>query len=101
MTFGESTYVSDMLRTVGCENVFADRSGDWFEISLVDVVVRQPVLILLPDEPFAFGPGHAAELRKAGLAAPAVFIDGKDLSWYGPRLPGALERLAAIVAGAI
>jgi ABC-type Fe3+-hydroxamate transport system substrate-binding protein len=101
MSFGKAVYVADLLRTVGCENVFDDGESDWFEVSLEEVVERRPALILLPDEPYAFSPAHADELRRAGLELPIVFIDGKDLSWYGPRLPGALQRLAGLVAGAV
>jgi ABC-type Fe3+-hydroxamate transport system substrate-binding protein len=101
MTFGKAVYVADLLRTVGCENIFDDGESDWFEVSLEEVVERRPALILLPDEPYAFSPAHADELRRAGLELPIVFIDGKDLSWYGPRLPGALPRLAGLVAGAV
>lgn len=101
MSFGKAVYVADLLRTVGCENIFDDGESDWFEVTLEEVVERRPALVLLPDEPYAFSTAHADELRRAGLDLPIVVIDGKDLSWYGPRLPGALQRLAGLVVGAV
>jgi hypothetical protein len=29
--------------------------------------------------------------------APTVFIDGKDLFWWGARTPGAIDRLSAVL----
>ncbi len=52
----------------------------------------------MPDEPYAFGPEHAEELRVVGLDARFVHADGKHLSWYGPRIPEALAGLWALVA---
>ncbi len=103
MTFGPNTYVADVLRSVGMTGALDEAGGDpdgaaaradFFEIRLEDVVAAAPDLILLPDEPYAFGPEHAEELRAAGLSqARCELIDGKDLSWYGPRIPRSLARL--------
>ena len=47
-----------------------------------------------PDEPYRFGERHRAELESV---APAVFVDGQDLVWWGSRTRGAMARLAAVV----
>lgn len=97
MTFGPATYVNDVLRTIGLENVFSpEASGDFFEVDLADARSREPDLVLLPDEPYAFSLEHAQELCDRGFTASIAPIDGRDLSWYGPRLPEALERLALL-----
>lgn len=103
MTFGPNTYVADVLRSVGMTGALDEsardpvgvaKHPDFFEVRLEDVVAAAPDLILLPDEPYAFGPEHIDELRAAGLVQPRYErIDGKDLSWYGPRIPQALARL--------
>lgn len=101
MTFHGATYVGDVLRTVGFRNVFADNldaGADFFNVDLDDVAARQPQLVLLPDEPYIFGPEHAQELVQRGIGTDHVLFDGKDLSWYGPRLPSALRRLAALAS---
>jgi len=97
MTFTGVTYLSSVLATCGMENVFASADEiDFFEVSLERVVRAAPDLVVLPDEPYVFDPRHGLELQAAGVQASFVCIDGKDLSWYGPRLPRALERLRAI-----
>lgn len=100
MTFRRATYIGDMLASAGCANVFGERGApDFFEVALDDVVAAAPALVVLPDEPFAFEEKHATELRGAGLdRARFLFADGKDLAWYGPRIPAALERLSSAVA---
>ena len=99
MTFRRETYIGDMLERSGCRNVFGGRSeADFFEISLEEVRDAAPALVILPDEPFVFEKKHADELRSAGIEARFLFVDGKDLAWYGPRIPAAIERLSAAVA---
>ncbi|HXC49330.1 MAG TPA: helical backbone metal receptor [Candidatus Limnocylindrales bacterium] len=101
MTFRRATYIGDMLERSGCRNVFGDRAGpDFFEITIDEVLAAAPELIVLPDEPFVFEERHADELRAGGLDARYLLIDGKDLAWYGPRIPGAIERLSRAVRGA-
>lgn len=101
MTFRRETYIGDMLSRAGCLNVFGDRAGpDFFEVSLEEVLAAAPELVILPDEPFVFEDRHADELRSAGLRARYLLVDGKDLAWYGPRIPAALERLAREVRAA-
>jgi len=63
-----------------------------------------PDVILLPDEPYRFRPAHRSDFA-AFPAIPAVaagrvhFVDGKLLSWYGPRIAEALERLPPLFSG--
>jgi ABC-type Fe3+-hydroxamate transport system substrate-binding protein len=101
MTFRGATYIGDMLARAGCTNAFGERDGpDFFEVTIDEVLAARPALVVLPDEPFVFEPKHADELRAAGLDARYLFIDGKDIAWYGPRIPAALERLSRAVAEA-
>ncbi|MBI5503589.1 MAG: ABC transporter substrate-binding protein [Deltaproteobacteria bacterium] len=101
MTFRRATYIGDMLARAGCHNVFGDRSGpDFFQITLDELREAAPELVVLPDEPYAFDSFHADELLEAGLRARFVLVDGKDLAWYGPRIPRALHTLGAAVQGA-
>jgi len=101
MTFHRRTYVGDVLASVGFDNVFADQSdaeGDFFAVELAAVREKRPNLVLLPDEPYVFGAEHVEELRAQGIGEDFRLIDGKDLSWYGPRLPRALRTLRALTA---
>ena len=103
MTVNRDTYVDDMLRTCGGDNVFADSPTRYPTVTLDEVRDAAPDVILLPDEPYRFRAAHRADF--APLAdVPAVragrirLVDGKLLSWYGPRIGDALERLPALLS---
>jgi len=123
MTFDERTFASDVLRWAGAENVFTDRArryplaadlgakdpvdpGErdtrYPRMTLDELVARRPDVVLLPDEPYAFGAKDADELRSAFGAQPVriLAVDGKDLFWYGVRVPEAVARVRALLASA-
>jgi len=106
MAVGGDTYASDLLALCGGDNVFAnfeDRSGRRYPIvDEVDIVDAAPEVILLPDEPYPFGPGDVDELRAlpvpAARSARIHLIDGTWVSWYGPRIVRAIEALQSLLA---
>jgi ABC-type Fe3+-hydroxamate transport system substrate-binding protein len=103
MTIGRDTYVHDMLRICGGANIFADRPERYPVVTLEDAQARTPEVILLPDEPYRFRAAHLADLDpfpdlRARAAGRIHFVDGKLLSWYGPRIGEALERLPPLLA---
>jgi ABC-type Fe3+-hydroxamate transport system substrate-binding protein len=101
MTFRRATYIGDMLERAGCDNVFGDREGrDFFEVTIDEVREAGPELVVLPDEPYVFETRHADELREAGVESRVIVVRGKDLAWYGPRIPAGLARLARAVGEA-
>jgi ABC-type hemin transport system substrate-binding protein len=101
MSVGPDTYAHDLIRLSGGENVFADRRERRYPIVTLDqVVAAAPDVILLPDEPYSFGPHDVAELRR--LAVPAApehihCIDGTWVSWYGARIRPALVALRRLL----
>ncbi len=102
MTINGDTYVSDVLRTCGGENVFRDRPTRYPVVTPEEIAALQPDVILLPDEPFPFGERHRDEFREH-KDVPAVradrlhLLDGKVLSWYGPRIAGSLRVLTQVL----
>jgi ABC-type Fe3+-hydroxamate transport system substrate-binding protein len=103
MAVGGDTYADDLLRLCGGHNVFRDREDRRYPIVEVDeIVAGAPEVILLPDEPYAFGPREVAELE--ALDVPAArsgrvhLLDGTLISWYGPRMGRAIETLCALLA---
>ncbi len=121
MTFDERTFASDVLRWAGAENVFTDRArryplaadlgakdpvdpGDrdtrYPRMTLHELRERQPDILLLPDEPYAFGAKDGDDLREAFGSQPVRVraVDGKDLFWYGVRVPDAVARVRALLA---
>lgn len=101
MTINADTYMDSMLWTCGGENIFRDRPERYPTVDLAEMAALRPDMMLLPDEPFPFGRKHLEDFR--GLAdVPAVraghlhFVDGKILSWYGPRIAESLQALRKI-----
>lgn len=50
MTVNRNTWIHEIIRLCGGENVFADASSDYPQISLENVLVKSPEIIILPDE---------------------------------------------------
>jgi ABC-type Fe3+-hydroxamate transport system substrate-binding protein len=102
MSIGADTFAHSMVSLCGGENVFGDRAERRYPlVSLEEVVAAQPEVILLPDEPYAFGDADREELL--GLEIPAArdrrihLVDGTAVSWYGPRIRHALETLRPLL----
>lgn len=93
MTVNGSTYGSSMLAAAGVDNVWAG-AADAYPVTSLDVAVAAcPDVVFAPSEPYAFTQRHRAELEQV---APVMFVDGKDLFWWGVRTGAALGRLSAI-----
>jgi ABC-type hemin transport system substrate-binding protein len=101
MTVGGDTYASSLLELCGGANVFADCGDRRYPIvELEQIVAAAPEVILLPSEPYDFGPRDVLEL--AALTAPAArngrihLIDGTLVSWYGPRIEPAIATIRSL-----
>ena len=93
MSLATDTYGSSLLDVLGVSNVFADSLERYPEVTLAEVAARAPNVILLPSEPYEFGPQHALEIEREVTGVPIVFVDGRDLFWWGIRTPAAAARL--------
>jgi ABC-type Fe3+-hydroxamate transport system substrate-binding protein len=104
MTINRDTYVHDMLRVCGGDNVFGELSARYPTVSLEAMAAARPDVILLPDEPYRFRRAHLGDFGPHANV-PAVrdgrvhFVDGKLLSWYGPRIGEALRVLPPLLRG--
>jgi ABC-type Fe3+-hydroxamate transport system substrate-binding protein len=103
MSVGADTYAHDLIALCGGANAFGARSDRRYPIvSQDEIVAAAPEVILLPDEPYAFGAADRDEL--AALPIPAArggrihLLDGTLVSWYGPRIALAIRTLEALVA---
>jgi ABC-type Fe3+-hydroxamate transport system substrate-binding protein len=104
MAVGADTYAHDLLAVCGGRNVFAGRGDRRYpRVALNDVIAEAPEVVLLPDEPYAFGASDVAELRRLPIPAAArgriFLIDGTWVSWYGPRIAQAIPALRHLLAG--
>lgn len=93
MSLGSDTYGASLLDLLGVGNIFADSLLRYPEVELTEVVARAPSLVLLPSEPYEFGPKHMAEVQAAVPGVPVRLVDGRDLFWWGMRTPVAATRL--------
>jgi len=107
MAVGADTYASDLLSVCGANNVFADAKRDASErryprVELVEIEAAAPEVVLLPDEPYAFGPADVLDLSALDIPAARTsrihLIDGTWVSWYGPRIAPAIRSLRPLLA---
>jgi ABC-type hemin transport system substrate-binding protein len=100
MSVGSDTYVHDVLETCGGENVCGSFTR-YPIVSLEEVEALEPEVVLLPDEPYPFSAEDLAEFY--ALEIPAAredriyLVDGKLLTWYGPRMASSLTQLTALL----
>jgi len=100
MAVGGGCHADGLMRELGLENVLGDRAG-YPTVTLDALRGLDLDLLLLPDEPWKFGPEDAAALAAAGIAPAVAPCDGKDLTWYGAWTAGGLRRLADLLGAAL
>lgn len=93
MALGEPTYGSAVLRALGIANVAAP-DGAYPEVDPDAARARGTDVVIAPSEPYPFAERHRAELEQV---AATVFVDGRDLLWWGTRTRNALARLASVL----
>lgn len=102
MTLGGDTYAHDVLAVCGGENAFGDRTR-YPQVSVEEIEAASPEVILLPDEPYEFSEEDRREFLR--LRTPASregrveLVDGKTLTWYGPRMAESLRQISALIGG--
>jgi len=96
------TYVHDLLTLCGGANPWAGAARRYPILERAEIERAAPEVVLLPDEPYAFGEAERRELL--GWDVPAArsgrvhLIDGTWVSWYGPRIPQAIERIGSLLS---
>jgi ABC-type Fe3+-hydroxamate transport system substrate-binding protein len=100
MSVGSDTYAHDVLETCGAENVCAG-STRYPVFTLEEVEAAQPEVVLLPDEPYPFCAEDLEDFYALDIPAAHFdrihLVDGKLLTWYGPRMASSLTQLAALL----
>jgi ABC-type Fe3+-hydroxamate transport system substrate-binding protein len=90
MAVGRDTFTGDVLSRLGVDNVLADDPDRYPRIDLGALPAHD--LVVLPDEPYAFGADDGPE---AFPGVPAALVSGRHLTWYGPSLVEARRVLTA------
>jgi len=101
-TVGPGNFVHDLLAMAGGDNVFADASAPFPQVSFEEVLARDPQVIILADAPF--GITATAVKERTGWDVLAAVRDdrilevspvlGDMISRPGPRIADGLEELA-------
>ena len=105
MTVGPGTYTHDFVTVCGGVNIFEWRHERYPRVELREVIEKDPQVVLLPDEPYRFGPAHASEMTAALGNISAVrenriyLLEGRHLCWYGPRIAAGLRYVSSLLAG--
>ena len=101
MSVGSDTYAHDVLVTCGGENVCGG-STRYPVFELEEVEAAQPEIVLLPDEPYPFCAEDVEEFYALDIPAARSdrihLVDGKLLTWYGPRMASSLSQIAALLS---
>jgi iron complex transport system substrate-binding protein len=101
-TSGPGTFVDMLISKAGGQNVGAALSGSWAQISVEELLVQNPEIILLGDAAYGMTPEQVA--ARTGWGDIAAVKDNKiytfndDLvSLAGPRLVDGLETIAQLI----
>jgi len=125
MTASGDTYLSNLLRVCGGENVFADYLHSrrletdatarnesegtlvteydkrYPVVNLEDIQQAQPDIIFLPSEPYEFSESHVRLFEKLDIPAARNrqihLVDGSLLTWHGTRIAYAFETIPALL----
>jgi ABC-type Fe3+-hydroxamate transport system substrate-binding protein len=90
VVLGGGTFAGDVLARLGVSNVYAGEADRYPRPPLDDLRASGADLVVLPDEPYAFGPDDGPD---AFPGMRCVFLSGRHLTWYGPSLAEAPDVL--------
>ncbi|SNR81276.1 helical backbone metal receptor [Blastococcus mobilis] len=90
MVVGSRTFTGDLLARLGLRNVYGASVERYPRVELADLHRAGAELVVLPDEPYVFSPHDGPE---AFPGVRTVLVSGRDITWYGPSLATARERL--------
>ena len=101
MTVSNDTFIAGLLALPGGQNVFGDSTDRYPTISADQLHDADPLVVLLPNEPFPFQSKHAEELSAQARLPRDRFklTDGELLSWHGSRTPRGIDYAESILRG--
>jgi ABC-type Fe3+-hydroxamate transport system substrate-binding protein len=95
MVVGSRTFTGDIAARLGLDNVYASHPERYPHVSLDELTGAQPDIVVLPDEPYQF---TATDGPEAFPGQRVALVEGRSLTWYGPSLLTARDRLAGQLA---
>ena len=101
-TAGSSTFIDTLITMAGGENIASDMEGQYLQISIEALLIRDPQVILLGDA--AYGITPESLLDRTGWSNISAVVndriytfDDNLVSRPGPRLVDGLEQLASLL----
>lgn len=97
MVAATSTFIHDMMRNFGLENVFAGRTR-YPATTIEELKELKPDVVLLSSEPFPFKEEHVKWFSQSLPDSIVMLVDGTYFSWYGSRLmhaPGYFKSISS------
>ncbi|TKC01196.1 ABC transporter substrate-binding protein [Pedobacter cryotolerans] len=91
MFAGKNTFIDDILRKIGLNNII--QQSRYPEIELSKLKTENCQLIFLSSEPYPFKQKHIDEIQSVLPNAKIMLVDGEMFSWYGSRLVKAVNYL--------
>ncbi len=91
MFAGRATFIDDILRKIGLQNIVHE--SRYPELPISQLRTRNPQLVFLSSEPYPFKDKHLEEIQQTLPNAKVMLVDGEMFSWYGSRLVKAVEYL--------
>lgn len=101
MTVSDDTFIAGLLALPGGQNVFGAEPDRYPAISATELHDADPLLVLLPNEPFPFQEKHIEELVALSRLPRDRFrlADGELLSWHGSRTPRGIDYAESLLRG--
>lgn len=96
MAAGGDTFINDMMKLCGWQNVFADTMR-YPQTTTTILKENNTELVLLSSEPFPFKQKHIDELQAELPGAKILLVDGEMFSWYGSRMRYAGEYFKGLL----
>lgn len=100
MTVGGNTFINDMMKRCGFENIFQDVSRyPTVTLQMLDDMGCR--LLLLSSEPYPFQQKHVEEIQPLLPNTKVMLADGEMFSWYGSRLLKATSYFQELMNAAL
>lgn len=85
MGIGRQTFIHAMMEKAGFANVLENYER-YPELTVADIQMLDPEIVLLSSEPYPFNEAHLAEMKALLPNTNIKLVDGEMFSWYGSRL---------------
>ena len=99
MAAGTESFITEMLQICGIENSLAKwgKAGLRYpEITIEEIKLLNPDIILLSSEPYPFKAIHGSEIKDQ-TQIKTMLVDGEAFSWYGSRILHCLPYLKKFI----